>query len=103
MSRRSRITITIAAIVPITTAALLPPIGVGGRKDVLQRAFISQSSAECGEAVKQLAEIFGQMKIELADKPLRIKFVPEGETLSQCRSLGLQIAQKLNVVLEKNG
>lgn len=48
-----------------------------------------------GEAAKQLADIFTQMKVDLVAEPLRAKYVPDSEALSQCHSLGMQIAEKL--------
>jgi flavorubredoxin len=48
-----------------------------------------------GEAPGQLAEILTQMKVELVGEPLSVKYVPDGEALKRCYSLGMQIAGKL--------
>jgi flavorubredoxin len=48
-----------------------------------------------GESVKQLEEMLGQMKVEIAGEAQRVKYVPDGEMLAACRKLGETIAGKL--------
>ncbi len=48
-----------------------------------------------GEAVKHLDEIMTDMKIDLVDKGLRVKYVPSDEDLAACRNLGLEVAKRI--------
>jgi flavorubredoxin len=48
-----------------------------------------------GEAVNQLNDILAGMKIDLVGEPLKVKYVPDGDALNRCYSLGLLIAGKL--------
>jgi len=49
-----------------------------------------------GESVKQIEELLGGMKVEIAGEALRTKYVPDKEMLETCRSSGLAIAKKLS-------
>lgn len=48
-----------------------------------------------GEAVGQMRQVLEEMKIDLVDGGLRVKYVPDGEALKQCLDLGLQVAAKI--------
>jgi flavorubredoxin len=48
-----------------------------------------------GEATAQLEEYLRQMKVELAEPALKVKFVPDAAALSRCREFGKSIAGKL--------
>jgi flavorubredoxin len=41
-----------------------------------------------------------EMKIDLVDEGLRVKFVPDGDSLSKCFDLGLQVAEKVKALYE---
>jgi hypothetical protein len=41
-----------------------------------------------------------EMKIDLVDEGLRVKFVPGEDALKQCFDLGLQVAEKTKGLLE---
>ncbi len=53
-----------------------------------------------GEAVGQVRGMLEEMKIDLVDEGLRVKFVPDGDALSQCYELGLHVAQKVKALRE---
>ena len=53
-----------------------------------------------GEAVGQVRGILEEMKIDLVDEGLRIKFVPNDDALKQCFDLGLRVAEKARTLLE---
>ena len=46
-----------------------------------------------GEAVGQVQGMLEEMKVDLVDEGLRIKFVPDGDSLEQCFQLGLKVAK----------
>ena len=46
-----------------------------------------------GEAVGQVRGMLEEMKIDLVDEGLRLKFVPDGGALKQCFQLGLKVAK----------
>jgi flavorubredoxin len=48
-----------------------------------------------GEGVKQLEGMLGEMGIEIVREGLRVKYVPDAEALSACRSFGADVATKL--------
>jgi flavorubredoxin len=48
-----------------------------------------------GEAVGQVAEILSAMKVELVGDGMKVKYVPDGEALSQCFALGGEVAEEL--------
>jgi flavorubredoxin len=48
-----------------------------------------------GEAVKQLDQMLTDMKIELVQEGIRVKYVPTDEDLATCRKLGLAVAAKI--------
>ena len=48
-----------------------------------------------GEAVGQVRGMLEEMKIDLVDEGLRVKFVPDDDALSQCYELGLKLAEKI--------
>jgi flavorubredoxin len=52
-----------------------------------------------GEAVGQVRGMMEEMKIDLVDEGLRIKFVPNDDALKQCFDLGLRIAEKTKGLL----
>jgi flavorubredoxin len=41
-----------------------------------------------------------EMKIDLVDEGLRVKFVPNDDALKQCFDLGLRVAEKTKGLLE---
>jgi flavorubredoxin len=51
-----------------------------------------------GEAVGQIRSTLEEMKIDLVDESLRVKFVPDSEALGRCYDLGLQVAEKLQAL-----
>jgi flavorubredoxin len=53
-----------------------------------------------GEAVGQVRGMLEEMKIDLVDEGLRVKFVPSDDALKQCYDLGLRVAEKTKVLLE---
>ncbi|HEY3315797.1 MAG TPA: flavodoxin domain-containing protein [Bacillota bacterium] len=52
-----------------------------------------------GEAVGQLKDILGEMKVEPVGDGLKVRHVPGDEALNQCRDLGIQVAEKLKEVV----
>jgi flavorubredoxin len=50
--------------------------------------------------VGQVRGVLEEMKIDLVDEGLRIKFVPNDDALKQCFDLGLRVAEKTKVLLE---
>jgi flavorubredoxin len=48
-----------------------------------------------GEAVKHLDQMMQDMKVELVQEGLRIKYVPTPDDLSECRDLGKKVASVL--------
>jgi flavorubredoxin len=48
-----------------------------------------------GEAVGQVRGILEEMKVDLVDAGLRVKYVPDGDALSQCYELGHKVAEKV--------
>ena len=53
-----------------------------------------------GEAVGQVRGMLEEMKIDLVDEGLRIKFVPNDDALKQCFDFGLRVAEKARTLLE---
>jgi flavorubredoxin len=53
-----------------------------------------------GEAVGQVRGMLEEMKIDLVDEGLRIKFVPNDDALQQCFDLGLRVAEKTKALRE---
>jgi flavorubredoxin len=53
-----------------------------------------------GEAVGQVRGMLEEMKIDLVDEGLRVKFVPNDDALKQCYDLGLRVAEKTKGLLE---
>lgn len=49
-----------------------------------------------GEAVRQLNDVLREMKVEVLGEGINVKYVPDGDALAQCYSLGLNVAKKLN-------
>ena len=47
-----------------------------------------------GEAVGQVRGMLEEMKIDLVDEGLKVKFVPDSDALGRCYNLGLQLAEK---------
>lgn len=47
-----------------------------------------------GESIKQLVEMMGAMKIELASEPVGVKFAPSPEDLAKCWELGSAVGGK---------
>ncbi|MBW1980905.1 MAG: FprA family A-type flavoprotein [Deltaproteobacteria bacterium] len=54
-----------------------------------------------GEAVAQVRGILEAMKVELVGDGLRVKFVPDRETLGRCYDLGIAIADRLKAKAAK--
>jgi flavorubredoxin len=52
-----------------------------------------------GEAVKDIAQILTEMKVELVGEPLNIKYVPDQAALAQCREFGTRIAEKIKTLV----
>ena len=48
-----------------------------------------------GEAAKQMTEMLTAMKVEVVGEGIRVRYVPDGDALAQCRSLGERIAGRL--------
>lgn len=48
-----------------------------------------------GGAVRQLEQMLGEMKVELACESLRVRYVPGDEELEKCRQLGRAVADRL--------
>jgi flavorubredoxin len=48
-----------------------------------------------GEAVKHLDKMLQDMKIELVQPGIRVKYVPTDEDLIACRNMGLAVAEKI--------
>jgi flavorubredoxin len=48
-----------------------------------------------GEAVKQLDKMLQDMKIELVQPGIRVKYVPTDDDLVACRNMGLAVAAKI--------
>ena len=48
-----------------------------------------------GEAVKHLDQIMQEMKVDLVQEGLRVKYVPAQEDLATCRDLGAAVAARL--------
>lgn len=55
-----------------------------------------------GEAVKLMTEALDEMKIELVDPGLRVKFAPSHEDFEKCVELGRKIGQAVKTKTEKN-
>ena len=48
----------------------------------------------------QVRGMLEEMKIDLVDEGLRVKFVPNDDALKQCFDLGLRVAEKTKALLE---
>jgi flavorubredoxin len=51
-----------------------------------------------GEAVKQIMDVLTAVKVEVVDEGIRVRYVPDGEALAQCRSLGERVGQRLSEI-----
>jgi flavorubredoxin len=51
-----------------------------------------------GEAVGLIREALDQMKVEPVGEDIKVKYVPDEEALTQCRSLGQSVAEKLKEI-----
>lgn len=56
-----------------------------------------------GEAVAQLNTMMEDMKFELIDEGLRLKFVPDAAKLEECEEMGRRLGQKINELYEPKG
>jgi len=54
-----------------------------------------------GESPQQIADILTEMKVELVAEPLKMKYVPHGDDLKRCVSLGESVARKLKEVAQR--
>lgn len=63
------------------------------RQNLVGAAFGSHGWS--GEGVRQLSGAMSEMKIDLVHPGLSVQFRPDGNALSECRSLGLAIASRL--------
>ena len=54
-----------------------------------------------GESPQQIADILTEMKVELVAEPLKVKYVPHGDDLKRCISLGRSVARKLKEVAKR--
>jgi flavorubredoxin len=48
-----------------------------------------------GEAVKHLDQLMQDMKVELVQEGLRVKYVPDDDALAGCHALGVRVAETL--------
>ncbi len=48
-----------------------------------------------GEAVEQVREVLSQMKVDLVEEGLKVKYVPDETDLARCVSMGTLVAEKL--------
>ncbi len=48
-----------------------------------------------GEAVRQIEEILSEMKVEIVSQGVKVRYVPDAQTLANCFSLGNIIAARL--------
>jgi len=48
-----------------------------------------------GEAVAQINGLLEQMKVELVDEGVRVRYVPDDEALARCRALGEHTAARM--------
>jgi len=51
-----------------------------------------------GEAVKQIVEVLGEMKVEPVGEGIRVKYVPDRDALEKCYSLGELTSERLKEV-----
>jgi flavorubredoxin len=51
-----------------------------------------------GDGVAQVRDALNQMKIEPIGEDIKIKYVPDDETLARCRSLGKLVAERLEEI-----
>lgn len=49
-----------------------------------------------GEAVGQIENILSEMKVDIVSEGVKVKYVPDSETILKCNKLGRHIAEKLN-------
>lgn len=56
-----------------------------------------------GEAVKDLDTMLNDMKLTVVQEGLRVRYVPDGEALADCRNLGINVAGKLKELLTDVG
>ena len=78
----------LAAVLDLDSAEGLKPRGLIGA------AFGSYGWS--GEAVGQITEALAAMKVELVADGIKVKYVPDEESLSQCWSVGREIAERLS-------
>jgi flavorubredoxin len=52
-----------------------------------------------GESPGQINDILAEMKVEIVAEPVKAKYVPDSDSLSECFSLGVKVAEKLKEVL----
>ncbi|MEA3223782.1 MAG: FprA family A-type flavoprotein [Thermodesulfobacteriota bacterium] len=51
-----------------------------------------------GDALGQVKDVLTEMKVELVDEGINVKYVPDADSLNQCLFLGTKIAQRLKEV-----
>jgi len=56
-----------------------------------------------GEAVGQLNAMMQEMKFDLIDEGLRLKFVPDAAKLEECEEMGRRLGSKINELYEQKG
>jgi flavorubredoxin len=52
-----------------------------------------------GESPGQINDILAEMKVEIVAEPVKAKYVPDSDSLFECFSLGVKVAEKLKEVL----
>jgi len=53
-----------------------------------------------GESVKIISDWLESMKMELVDAPVKVKHVPDHETLGKCHELGRKVGQAINAKVQ---
>ncbi|MCD6571115.1 MAG: FprA family A-type flavoprotein [Deltaproteobacteria bacterium] len=51
-----------------------------------------------GDALGQVKDVLTNMKVELVDEGINVRYVPDADSLDKCFSLGAKVAQKLKEV-----
>ncbi len=56
-----------------------------------------------GEAPDQIADILEKMGVELVAEPLKVRYVPKGDDLMNCRELGIKLGSRIKEVAKNGG
>jgi flavorubredoxin len=81
-----------------TVADLMTYVGGLKPKNLIGASF--GSFGWSGEAVNILDQLLTNMKIELVDEGLKVKYAPDDEALKSCFSLGMQIGNRLKEIVK---